>query len=82
MNEVTAAIAKLKKGKAPEVYVVLELNARRWRKGCSRMVSHHLKLDGMKGEVWADCKKAVIVPIHKKGRVYTRIVDVRVRSYT
>ena len=33
MNEVTAAIAKLKKGKTPEVYVVLELRCQKMEKG-------------------------------------------------
>ena len=36
--EVTVAIAKLKKGKAPGIY-------KSWRKGCSRIVAHDHKLD-------------------------------------
>ena len=33
MDEGTEAIAKLKKGKAPEVYVVLELRCQKVKKG-------------------------------------------------
>ena len=95
---IPAAIAKLKKGKAPGV---CGISAEMLKAG-GRIVAEwlHMIINLMwrKGEVAADWKKAVIVPIHKKGskmlcnnyrgisllsipcKVYTRILDARVRS--
>ena len=100
MEEVTAAIAKLKKGKDPGVCGISAEMLKAGGRVVAEWLHMIINLMWMKGEVPADWKKAVIEPIHKKGskmlcnnyrgisllsipcKVYTRILDARVRSRT
>ena len=95
VEEVTAAIAKLKNGKGPGI---CGISAEMLKAGGRAVVEWLHSL--MKGEVPADWKKAVIVPIHKKWskmlcknyrgisllsipcNVYARVLNGRVRSKT
>ena len=100
IEEVTAAIAKLKGGKALGVWGISAEMLKAGGRAVAEWLQAIINLMWTKEEVPADWKKAVIVPIHKKGnkmlcsnyrgirllsipcKVYTRIVDTRLRIRT
>ena len=100
IEEVIAAIAKLKNGKAPGICGVSAEMLKAGGSAVAKWLHRIVNLMWTTGEVPADWTKAVIVPIHKKGnkmicsnyrgisllsipcKVYTRILDGRVRSIT
>ena len=100
IEEVIAAIAKWKNGKAPGICGISAVMLKAGGSAVAKWLHRIVNLMWTTGEVPVDWTKAVIVPIHKKGnkmicsnyrgisllsipcKVYTRILDGRVRRIT
>ena len=77
MEEITAAIAKLKKGKAPDVCGISAEMLKAGGRVVAEWLHMIINLMWMKGEVPADWKKAFIVPITRKAvKCYATTIEV------